>query len=440
MLYSSELKTQLFAIIDEMEAKKEDFVYNPGKDFSRKRKQSFQDVIKFLLSMENDATKRELLKFFNFSSKAPTDSAFNQQRAKIKTSAFEYLFHQFTSLIEDEKYYNGYRLLACDGSGLYISRNPNDSETYFASFRTQKGFNLLHLNTIYDLNNRKYLDAEIQTIHQRDERNALRIMLNRLHSEEPEKTILIADRGYTGLNIFDFIDKKHMKYLIRTKSPISNKMLYGIEVPNLDEFDTTVTLCLTHSEKQAKQNMDKSFHYIPRRPRTKLLEIEDVYVMKLRIVKFPLKDNSYEYLVTNLSQEEFNLKQLKELYGMRWGIESAYKELKYAAGLINFHVKKREYIIQEIWARLTLFNYSEAVAMRITMERLQNKKSNKYKYQLNYTTTLYLCRLYLKIIPLITAIQLETIIESNILPIRQGRTAFRPKRPHQPVSFCYRLS
>ena len=434
------LKNKLFTIIDEIEAKKESFVYNPGKDFSRKRKQSFSDIIKFLISMENDATKRELMKFFNFSTDAPTDSAFNQQRAKIKPSAFEYLFHQFTSLIEDEKYYNGYRLLAVDGSGLYISRNPNDTETYYSPVTSQKGFNLLHLNSIYDLNNRKYLDAEIQPIHQRDERNALRIMLNRLYSEEPEKIVVIADRGYTGLNIFDFIEKKHMKYLIRTKDPISNKMLYGVEIPDSDEFDITVTLCLTHSLKVMKKNKDKDLRFIPRTSKTRLLGIDDIYTMKLRIVKFALKENTYEYLVTNLSQKDFNLNQLKELYGMRWGIESSYKALKFAAGLINFHAKKREYIIQEIWARLTLFNYSEAVAMRITVERLHNKASDKYNYQLNYTTALYLCRLYLKLVPLITAIQLESIIECNILPIRQGRTAFRPNRPHQPASFCYRLS
>lgn len=423
-----------------MECKKEDFVCNPGKDFSRKRKQSFQDIVKFLLSMENDATKRELLKFFNFSSNAPTDSAFNQQRAKIKASAFEYLFHQFTSLIEDEKYYNGYRLLACDGSSLYISRNSSDLETYYAPFTSQKGFNLLQLNTIYDLNNRKYLDAEIQPVHQRDEREALRIMINRLYFETPEKIILIADRGYTGLNIFDFVDKKHMKYLIRTKEPVSHKMLYGINVPDTDEFDITTTVYFTHSQKKTRENNDKTVLYIPKRPRTRMLGIEDTHMIKLRIVKFALNEKSFEYLITNLSQEEFSVKQLKELYGMRWGIESSYKELKYAAGLINFHSKKKEYIEQEIWARLTLFNYSEAVAMRITMERLQHKTTDKYKYQLNYTTALYLCRLYLKIIPLITAIQLEAIIESNILPIRQGRTAFRPNRPHQPASFCYRLS
>ena len=232
-----------------------------------------------------------------------------------------------------------------------------------------------------------------------------------------------------------------MKYLIRTKEPINNKILYGIELPDTDEFDVRIPLNLTHSKKVIKKSDCQNMLYIPKRPRTKLIGIEETHFLELRIVKIKLKHNLYEYLVTNLSEDEFDSDALKELYRMRWGIESSYKELKFAAGLINFHSRKKEFIIQEIWARLILYNYSEAIAMRITVERLDNKKqTSKYKYQLNYTTALYMCRLYLKIMPLITAVQLESIVEMNILPIREGRITVRPNRPRKPTCFCYRLS
>lgn len=425
-----------------METQKDEFVCKPGKDFSRTRKQSFQNIFKFILSMENDAIKRELMKFFAFSSDAPTDSAFNQQRAKIKAYAFEYLFRRFTEEIKDEKNHRGYRLIACDGSSLNMFCNPNDQESYYTTNPTTKGCNLLHLNTLYDLNNRKYLDAVIQPIHHRDERSALRIMVDRLQLDVPEKTIIIADRGYQAINVFESIHQKGMKYLIRIKAIDPKKPLYGVQLPNSDEFDVNKTLYFTHSRSKKKFhiNRDKNLIYIRKTKRNKILDIHDIYPIKLRFVKFALNDKTFEYLVTNLSKEEFSSEELKELYGMRWGIESSYKELKYAAGLINVHAKKREYVEQEIWARLTLFNYSEAIALRISVERQKKKKENKYEYQLNYTTVLYLCRLYLKLYPLINAVQLETIIECNILPIRQGRTAFRTERPRTPVRFCYRTS
>lgn len=42
-----------------------------------------------------------------------------------------------------------------------------------------------------------------------------------------------------------------------------------------------------------------------------------------------------------LPRDEFPTDVLKELYKMRWGIETAFEELKYNVGLANIHGKKR---------------------------------------------------------------------------------------------------
>ena len=52
------------------------------------------------------------------------------------------------------------------------------------------------------------------------------------------------------------------------------------------------------------------------------------------------------------------LEEIKELYHKRWGIETSFRELKYAIGLSALHSKKRESIKQEIYARLLLYNFS----------------------------------------------------------------------------------
>ena len=75
--------------------------------------------------------KDELYEYFDFSNDTPTNSSFNQRRAQILPEAFEFLFHEFTSSVSHEKLYRGYRLLACDGSDIHISHNPNDKTTYF---------------------------------------------------------------------------------------------------------------------------------------------------------------------------------------------------------------------------------------------------------------------------------------------------------------------
>lgn len=444
LLFSEELKKTLFDLIDEMAQQKEAFVLRPGKDFTRNRKQSFQKIIQFIISMENDSIKRELMKYFDFLSDAPTDAAFNLQRGKIKPSAFEYLFHKFTNKIPDEKNYRGYKLVACDGSSLCIYRNPEDSATYVQQDRTIRGFNLLHLNTLYDLCNRKFLDAIIQPAHEIDEREALLKMIKRTEFTTPGKTIIIADRGYTSLKLFAYLDKSSLKYLIRFKEAPNKNKAYGIELPDLEHYDFTTKIFLTHRrKKEVLFQKNKTVKYLRRASDLDEFDVigeRDDIPLTLRFVRFPLSHDSYEILVTNLPEEDFNTEELRELYRMRWGIENSYKELKYAAGLNGLHSKKREYIEQEIWAKLVLYNYGEAVAMRINVERKEKEGKQKYIYELNYTTALYLCRLFLKEHPRINAVSLETTIEKNILPVRKGRNAFRMKRPTKPASFCYRTS
>ena len=59
-----------------------------------------------------------------------------------------------------------------------------------------------------------------------------------------------------------------------------------------------------------------------------------------KINEFALSDSSYETVITNLDAEEYSPEELKQLYGMRWGIETSFRELKYTVGLLHFHAKK----------------------------------------------------------------------------------------------------
>ena len=56
-----------------------------------------------------------------------------------------------------------------DGSDLNIARNPKDADTYFQSLPTDKGFNQLHLNALYDLCEKRYTDAVIQPARKKNE-------------------------------------------------------------------------------------------------------------------------------------------------------------------------------------------------------------------------------------------------------------------------------
>lgn len=62
--------------------------------------------------------------------------------------------------------------------------------------------------------------------------------------------------------------------------------------------------------------------------------------MPLRIVRIEIADNTYENLITNLPDIEFDIDALKDLYHRRWDQENAYRDLKYPLCLKAFHSKK----------------------------------------------------------------------------------------------------
>lgn len=117
---------------------------------------------------------KELLDYFDFDIHTPTVSAYTQQRSKVLPEAFEYLFNLFTQEnMPIANTFKGYRLIACDGSNLTIATNPNDAETVWKT--NQSGFitNHLHLNAFYDVLNRIYTDALLQTASEYQEYRAL---------------------------------------------------------------------------------------------------------------------------------------------------------------------------------------------------------------------------------------------------------------------------
>ncbi|MCT4631347.1 MAG: hypothetical protein N4A76_01255 [Firmicutes bacterium] len=145
------IKNQLNTCIKNLSDRKENYVMRPGKDFTRKRCLPFEKVIQFLITMSDGSLAKELLEFFNLDVKTPTTSSLIQQRNKIKPEALLHLLHDFVGTYKNIKTYKGYRLLAIDGSNINIPTNPNDTETYAVGTKNSRGYNILHINAIYDL-------------------------------------------------------------------------------------------------------------------------------------------------------------------------------------------------------------------------------------------------------------------------------------------------
>ena len=440
MDYSAFIKEKLLSLINEMDQYHWLFTRNPEKDFSRIKKWSFGEIMRFIISMEGKSLKDELLEHFNFSVDTPTNSSFNQRRAQILPEAFEFLFREFIAVVSGEKLFRGYRLLACDGSDLCIAHNPQDETTYFQTTPDSKGFNQMHLNALYDLLARTYVDAVIQPARLENESQALCEMIDRYTGDS--KSIFIADRGYEGYNIFAHVLEKGLFFLVRVKDFTNG----GIACSFRDQlpveqgaFDKTVKITLTRKQTNAVKAEPDKYRVMPKASPFDFVDLHHrwFYEMELRIVRFPIADGFYECIITNLPPEEFSPEDIKALYHIRWGIETSFRELKYSIGLTHFHSKMPDYIRQEIWARLILYNFCEAITTRTLMH--QSNRKRKLSYQLNFTRAIHICRFFLSLRKEAPP-DVEFLISRELLPVRPGRTDPRKVKPQAAVSFLYRVA
>lgn len=434
--YADLIKGNLETTLSEMDTYKHLFSKHPKKDFTRKRKLDFKEMLRILLSMGGNNLSLELMEYFSYDLGTATSAAFVQQREKLLPEAFEFLYHKFTKSSIQPHFHEGYRLLAVDGSDLCISYNPNDLENYFPNGPIAKGFNLLHLNAMYDLCSRVYVDALLQPGRRKNECQALIDMVER--SDIKNKTIVIADRNYENYSSFEHIEQKGWNYVIRIKDINSNGISSGLIIPDEDTFDKEYNLLVTRRQTKEVKSHPEKYKFMHTRQKFDFLLPGDkgTYPVHFRIVRFPISENQFEVLITNLSEIEFPINKLKELYHIRWGIETSFRELKYAIGLSNYHSKKVAYITQEIFARLTMYNFCEIITLHVVIQQ----KNRKHIYQVNFTLAIAICLQYFKWKGNISPPNVEALIQKNVLPVRPNRKDPRKVKTRSPVCFLYRIA
>lgn len=410
------------------------YVKNPNTDFSRNRKLNLSTMIHLILSMQGNSLSKELYDYFKSKTITVTPSAFVQQRDKIKPELFKALFDIFNSLCNDNKTYKGYHLYAVDGSDINIPTNPESKDTYF-----EQGFNQFHLNALYDVMNKTYLDCIIQPARKEHEIRAAIEMVCR--NNFPERSILIADRGYESENLYEYINRKpNLDYLIRIKNA-GTKQTRNLPLCDLD-IDVEYEIRTTQTKEDQDAFASGKAKWISGKSKfgkTKVQcnwDFESPFTIKHRFVRFEISPGEYETIVTSLSRKKFPLDGIKKLYHMRWGIETSFRELKYAIGLVNFHAKKETSILQEIYALLTMYNFCERITLSVVISQSPQRK---YEYQVNFTMAIYICRDFFAN-RINGPPRVEELIKQYILPVRKGRKDKRKIRHKHSVYFMYRVA
>jgi len=437
MTFPEEVKSRLWADISSMSEDPGRYAKNPDADFTRKRKLDFEGLLRFLITMESGTTGHELLKYFDYDTDTISNSAFYQQRSKLLPSTLPSLLYKFNSHFPIPLYKGIYNLLGCDGCEFNIARNPDDPDTFYPSNgQSFRGFNMLHTVSLFDLLGKRYLDCVFQPGRRKNEFRAICDLADRFpYAGNP---LFIADRGFSCYNFFAHAMEKGIFFLVRTKDLNARRLLNLQSLP--PHIDTGVDIILTRSQsKKARSRSDLAaqYRYISQEVSFDYIQHGSTieYPLSLRIVRFEVAEGVYENMITNLP-DDVSSDEIKHLYNLRWGIETSFRDLKHTIGTPNFHSKKVEYIIQEIWARLILFDFCAIITAHVVI----TQGDTKHIYQVNFAMAMKICHHFIRIRGKDPPPDVEALIGSYTLPIRLGRTFARQHRFQPPASFCYRFS
>lgn len=424
--YAAFVKETLLNLISDLDSNKKDYLRNPTVDFSRNRKVSFESTMKFILSIGGGTLSKEILDHFQYGLTTITASAFVQQRQKILPEAFSALHQKLNEAFPVKKKFQDYMLLACDGSKINFPGN---------SIGNDKIDNAYHLNAFFNLLEKRYMDVLVQPIHKKNEYQAFSELVD--CSLIKGNVIIMADRGYESYNLFAHTEKKGWNYLIRCKDVHSNGIISKLSCPKENEFDADYHLILTKKNTADVKKNPELFRRIHKNNSFDFLDLKEnlYYPMDLRVVRFKISPNKYECIITNLDREKFPPETIKKLYHLRWGIETAFRELKYDIGLTNFHSKNAASIMQEIYARIVMYNYCTLITTHVHIKQ----SSTKHTYQINYTIAFHICRHFFRSRDMKPQ-DVEALIQKNILPIRTNRHHPRKVSRRGSVSFVYRVA
>ena len=399
-----------------------------SKVLVRKRKMPVEDLIYSMINRKGLTLKLELRNYMKLSHPGTEISkpGYLKQRMKLNPDAFKYLYQShnknFYLDTDIEPYtYKGFLVLAVDGSDINIPTTPETLEKYGnAAKRGGKPCAQIGLGCLYDVLNRFILDSSINQV-KFDEMRVAQSQIAKVKDTIGERYsyMVIMDRGYPSTPAFlNFIDAG-VYFVARLKSSD-----YKAEQQSLQSDDEDVSIELTKSRRR---------HYMGTESES-LMMSRDCF--ELRFVTVSLEDGKAEILATNLPRDIFPQKCFKEIYHMRWGIETAYEILKDRLKIENFTGTKPVLLEQDINSTIYVSNLAEDIICDIEEQQSNHlKKDYKHIMQINRNLSIGLLKndlIYIllesdptKKVELMQLLYEE--ISANVVPIRPDRHYHRTR-------------
>lgn len=404
--------------------------------FIRNRKLSFEHLVLFIVKLCKKTLSVELDHFFENELndlRGCSVSAFSQQRSKLDPLFFqlwnEVLYRSFYHYGSDHiKRWRGYRIVAVDGTSISLLSTAALAAYFGGQSNPQGSFTgakaLLH----YDVLNKLFIHAHLST-YRTGELTMAYPSVDKLETD----TIAIYDRNFCNYKMVALhrFAETERKFVIRATEGhkfIVNFVNSGLQSQEVDMVATP----------SAIKGLRKCGFIVT--PKTKLT---------VRLVRVELSSGKIEVLMTNLWQREgYSNEVFKELYFMRWNIETGISVLKNILCLECFSGLTVSSVKQDFYATIFTANLASLVIQQSEKTIPPNIKTGKpagrpksrnwpMKININKATARFrenIVALFTDQHPAKILLSLSTYFQKHKLPVRKDRSYPR-KRKHK-QSFC----
>jgi hypothetical protein len=393
--------------------------------FIRSRKLPFDKLVFFILKLCKKTLSIELEQFFeNIGNQTCCSvSAFVQQRLKLEPFFFYYwnkvLLESFSHYYgKAAQKWKGYRIIAADGSNISLINNTALNRYFGGQSNQQSSYTQAKTFYHYDVLNELVLLARIEAYRYGEMQMAYDSVGN-----IEDDMIMIYDRYYSNYKMvaLHMWQEKERKFVIR-----------GNERQNL------IKSFINSGKRSAIAFMTPSTPSVAGLRECGFV-VTSKSLLKVRLVRVDL-DHSVEVLITNLWEEDgFGHELFKDLYFMRWGIETNISIQKNILQLEAFSGLTVRSVLQDFYATIMVTNL-HSILIKEAQQTVDNTtKHHKHPKKINKNKSLgklkvNLVYLFLSDDVNVILQKLHTHFVRDVIPIRKGRSFKRVRKNPQSKS------
>ena len=341
------------------------------KAFTKDRKLTYDRTVAIILNMLKRSLSVEINEFFEILAVGLdcTKSAFVQQRLKLKHEFFiwwnvvlaENFYHHYKDKI---KRWQGFRVMAVDGSSVYLINKPEVTKYFGTQVNQNTAITMGRTMGIYDVLNEIMISSHLFPI-----RFSEKAIINKIIPCYEPDMLFLYDRGFPSYaTIYLHMEQeKEIKFVMRCRSNFNKAVeafVASKQKSKIVEF--------TPNENAIKEMLQHG--YI----------VTKQTAIRVRLIKVFLNTGETEVLITNLHDNKLYPTALfKQIYFMRWGIETEYDKQKNILQLEIFSGQKVETIFQDYYANMLVANLQSIISKQCEQEILLKIEYRKHKYKIN---------------------------------------------------------